>query len=298
MKILIIGAKGFIGSHLVEYFLNKGHTIISCDAKDDPANPLHIKVDKFGSDYNPIFVDHKIDACIYAGGNGSVPYSIEFPEIDFHLNTYSINRILSCIQKHQPDCRFIHISSAAVYGNPETLPIDEGAKIKPLSPYGWHKFLSENLCIKYYSLYKIPTCSLRVFSVYGERLTKQLFWDLYQKIKKSSVVTLFGNGNESRDFIYIQDLIVAMDIILTNSDFKGEAINVATGNEVTIKDAATLFCNLYDPTIQLKFTNEIKPGDPSNWKADIKKLSVLGFSPKIKLQDGLGNYVRWLKENE
>ncbi len=298
MKILIIGAKGFIGSHLVEYFSSKGSQVISCDVKDDNSNPFYIKVDKFNSDFNSIFSAHDIEACIYAGGNGSVPLSIENPEIDFSLNTISVDRILAAIQKHKPKCKFIHISSAAVYGSPVKLPIGESESVNPLSPYGWHKYISECICKKYSTLYGIQTCSLRVFSVYGERLTKQIFWDIYQKIKKSPVVTLFGSGNESRDFIYIYDLVVAMDLVLNNLKFTGQVINVASGIEISIKEAAGTFCKLYDPSLQLKFTNEVKPGDPSNWWADIKQLTDLGFAPKTKLAEGLSNYVKWLKERE
>jgi dTDP-glucose 4,6-dehydratase/UDP-glucose 4-epimerase len=298
MKILIIGAKGFIGSHLVDYFSKKGDTVVSCDSKDDPENPGYTKVDKFNADYNALFAGHKPDACIYAGGNGSVPYSIESPETDFYLNTVAVNNLLSALQKHSPSCRFIHISSAAVYGSPVNLPINEQETVKPQSPYGWHKYVSECICKKYSTLYGIKTCSMRVFSVFGERLTKQLFWDIYQKIKKSPVITLFGSGNESRDFIYIYDLIVAMDILLQKTEFNGEVINVSSGKETAIKDAASLFCRLYDPAIQLKFNNEVKKGDPSNWWADISKLKSLGFAPTVSLETGLGNYIQWLKERE
>ena len=298
MKILIIGAKGFIGSHLVEYYSNQGEKVIECDVKEGITNPDYEIVHKYNSDFKDIFSRREFDACIYAGGNGSVPFSIEYPEIDFQLNTHTIDSLLAAMLKYRPDCKFIHLSSAAVYGSPQHLPIDENESVKPLSPYGWHKYLSECICKKYSILYGLQTCSLRVFSVFGERLRKQLFWDIYQKIKKSPEVTLFGSGKESRDFIYVRDLVAAIDVVLRKAEFKGEVINVGTGKEITIKEAAETFCRLYDSNLQLKFTNEVKPGDPNNWSANINKLSGLGFKPHTSLESGLGNYVKWLKEKE
>lgn len=299
MRIIIIGAKGFIGSHLVTYYSSVPENIVmGCDVKVELGNSHYIQVEKFNSDYDKIFITNEYDLCIYAGGNGSVPYSLQYPEIDYHLNTYSINRILTAIHKHQPRCKFIHLSSAAVYGSPKELPITEESSINPMSPYGWHKFMTEIICKKYNSLYNIPTLSLRIFSVYGEGLRKQLFWDIYQKITKSKSITLFGTGRESRDFIYISDLVRAINLLVHKGSFQGEVYNVASGIETTIEEAASTFVNLYDSSIDLKFGGETKAGDPTNWRADISKINKLGFSSNIELKKGLENYVSWLKENE
>ncbi|MFZ7114995.1 MAG: NAD-dependent epimerase/dehydratase family protein [Bacteroidota bacterium] len=298
MRILIIGSRGFIGSHLTDHFSNKKENeVFGCDVSDE-ASQNYFKVNKFSPDYNDLFKDHRFDICIYAGGNGSVPYSLENPDIDFQLNTHTVNSILSCISKYQPDCKFLHMSSAAVYGSPSTLPINEQAPIKPISPYGWHKYLSEIICRKYYSLYKIKTISLRVFAVYGERLTKQLFWDIYLKIQKSDEITLFGTGNESRDFINIRDLMHAIELVIEKGDFNGETYNVSSGTETTINQAAHEFCRAYNDKVKVTFSGQTKAGDPINWRADISRLASLGFKSKISLTEGLENYTKWLKEKE
>ena len=298
MKLLIIGAKGFIGSHLVDYFTKQGHVVISCDVKESDGNPSYFMVDKFDSDYTEIFNSHKPDACIFAGGNGSVPLSLENPELDYYLNVTNVFRILKTIAEYNPTCKFIHLSSAAVYGNPIRLPITEDSTVQPLSAYGWHKYLSEIICKEFNSLKNIPTCSLRVFSVYGERLRKQLFWDVYQKTKKSLTLELFGTGLESRDFIYVFDLAIAIECVLNAGSFSGDVINVSSGIETTIEEAAKCFLNHYNPSVNTTFNQHTKVGDPSNWRADISKLTSLGFKYSISLDQGLSRYSIWLKENE
>jgi len=298
MRILIIGSEGFIGSHLRDHFRSeKQNEVFGCDIFEKESAD-YFRVDQYASSFDSIFEKQKFELCIFAGGNGSVPYSLEKPDIDFQLNTNTVNNLLSSIVKHQPQCKFLHMSSAAVYGSPVSLPINEGAVIKPISPYGWHKYLSEIICKKYYSLYNVQTVSLRVFAVYGERLRKQLFWDIYQKILKSNEVTLFGTGNESRDFINIRDLVQAIDVVIKKGEFNGEVYNVSSGKETTIREAATIICNVYDKELKVSFSGQSKPGDPINWRADISKLSVLGFKAKVELQEGLEKYVKWLKEKE
>ncbi len=298
MKVLVLGAKGFIGSHLVAYFKSKGNEVISCDVKSCPDEPNYYSVQRTDSDYSVLFENHKPDACIYAGGNGSVPLSLEQPELDYHLNVNNVFSILQTISIYHPRCKFIHLSSAAVYGNPASLPISEDAVIKPLSPYGWHKYLAELVCKEFYELKKIPTCSLRIFSVYGEGLRKQLFWDIYKKSQNTNKLELFGTGQESRDFIYIQDLSFAIDCILSSASFQGESINVASGIETEIKEAALSFLSHYKPSASLQFNQHTKPGDPNNWRADITKLKSFGFEYSISLHNGLLQYSQWLKENE
>ncbi len=200
------------------------------------------------------------------------------------------------IRKYNPTCKFINFSSAAVYGNPSKLPIAESFPAKPLSPYGFHKLQSEYLLTEYHKSLGLHTCSLRVFSAYGEGLKKQLFWDLYQKAQRNDTVELFGTGQESRDFIYIKDLIRAVDLLIHHAPFEGDIFNVATGKETTIAEAARIFFSLYDPGKKFFFSGKAKIGDPNNWRADISALQSMGFQPTVTLEEGLNSYVKWLKE--
>ena len=295
MKLLIIGSTGFIGSHCLDFF-SKDHEVYTIDTT--PAREFnHFVIDPYNPNFEIIFKNIQFEVCINCVGSANVSYSFEHPYNDFRLNVAIVINILTAIKQFNNQCKFINFSSASVYGNPEHLPINEKASLKPLSPYGFHKLQSEILLTEYHRFFGLKTCSLRVFSAYGERLKKQLFWDLYLKVNQSNKVVLFGDGNESRDFIYIEDLVQAINIIVHKAQFCGEAINVASGLEISIQTAAKLFSKLYSSEKEIEFNGQVKVGDPRNWKADITALSSLGFSPNFNIETGINNYVQWLKQN-
>jgi len=295
-KILIIGSNGFIGSHLIKYFLGKKIDATGCDIKfvsDDPYPFILLSPEI--KDFTELLRTQTYDYCINASGSASVPFSITNPAEDFHLNVANVNLILHAIRNENPSCGFINFSSAAVYGNPSSLPIKENAKLGPISPYGFHKMISEQICTEFWKLYHIRTCSLRVFSAYGPGLRKQLFWDLFKKLKTGNAIELFGTGNESRDFINIVDLCKAVNCIISNAPMQGEVINVASGIEISVRTAVDTFIKEYNPSVKFRFTGEEKPGDPINWRADISMLKKLDFVPNIMFPVGVKNLVEWIK---
>ncbi len=301
MKLLIIGSNGFIGGNALAFFERNGHEVVGCDIvleKDLQAKYKTVLLDPVQPDYENLFADHSYDVCINASGFAHVGFSFDNPEKDFELNVLNVNKLLVAIRKYNPKCKFINLSSAAVYGNPIKLPISEQADVKPLSPYGFHKLQSEYLLTEYHKFFGLHTCSLRIFSAFGPRLKKQLFWDLYQKSLQGSHVELFGTGEESRDFIFIEDLLQAINLIIYNSPFEGDIINAASGYETKVKDAVQTFYQLLDTTLTFSFSGRVKLGDPNNWQADISKLKRVGFNPTYSLEKGLKSYVKWLKEHE
>jgi dTDP-glucose 4,6-dehydratase/UDP-glucose 4-epimerase len=140
MIILVIGSKGFIGSHCVDYF-SRENEVWGCDVVLDYNTPRYISIDSVDSDFLEIFQNHKFDVCINCSGAANVPFSLEKPFNDFKLNALNVFKLLEAIRLHAPACRFITMSSAAVYGNPESLPITESQECKPVSPYGYHKVM-------------------------------------------------------------------------------------------------------------------------------------------------------------
>jgi UDP-glucose 4-epimerase len=297
MKIVIIGSKGFIGSNCRDYFIEQGHEVIGCDIIDcEELN--YFSIEKIENNFSVLFSKGDIDYCINAAGSANVSYSFQFPEKDFELNVSLIINILAAIKTNCVNCKFINFSSAAVYGNPNQLPIKEDSEVKPLSPYGYHKLLSEKLLTEYHRFFNLKTCSLRVFSAFGPGLRKQLFWDIYQKTLLHESVNLFGTGEESRDFIYISDLVKAVECIMTNAEFRGETINIASGTETTIENAASVFLKSLHVNKKLIFNGEGKSGDPKNWRADISLLQKFGFNPDVNINSGIEKYAFWLNNNK
>ena len=296
MKVLIIGSKGFIGHHLFNYFCERGFQVWDADVVFDYTNSKRyfLILDSENSDFSSVFQNESYDLCVNCSGAASVYDSIKNSKKSYYLNTVNVYNILDAIKKFQPNCKFINLSSAAVYGNPQHLPVSENESIHPLSPYGVHKYLAEQICKEFYDYEGIKTCSLRIFSVYGVGLNKQLYWDLYKKTKTNKHIVLYGTGYESRDFINIFDLVRAIEIISECSNFEADVINVANGEEISIKDAVKIFYSFFEDEISYSFSGEARKGDPINWRADITKLNSYGYKPTIDLDTGLKEYYDWV----
>jgi len=295
-KFLIIGSKGFIGANLTSYLEGMAYQVWGADVIVDYVNTeRYFLIDASNPGFHEVFENESYDICINCSGAANVSDSLEHPYRDFQLNTSIVFNILEAIRTYQPECKFINLSSAAVYGNPQSLPIKENSALAPISPYGYHKLMSERICEEFHRFFGLHTCSLRIFSAFGEGLRKQLYWDLYHKVKQDSEIRLFGTGNESRDFIYIDDLIQAILAVATSAKLEGQAINVANGKEIYIKDCAKIYYDLFDEPINYQFSQQEKKGDPNNWVADISILSELGYEQKYTLEDGLRNYIKWIK---
>lgn len=296
MKILIIGSKGFIGSHLVRFF-EQAHEVWQCDVVTDYTSPRYYQIDASNADYNAIFEAQSFDVCINCSGAASVPDSIKHPYRDFLLNTANVYTMLNAIRTHCSQCKFINLSSAAVYGNPTMLPVSESAEMAPMSPYGRHKVMAEAICKEFYEEFGISTCSLRIFSAYGNGLRKQIFWDMYQKMKDSSEALFWGTGEETRDFIHIDDIAQVVNLAIQNAVFQGECINVANGQQTTISDAVRLYAQLLGYAGKIVFNGSVREGDPRFWEADIAILRSWGYKKAITLEDGLKSYIKWVQEN-
>ena len=294
MRLLILGSEGFIGSNLISFFLNKGVRIAGCDLFERPSQHKYeyFKVSRLSPEWDDIF-SRKFDFCINAAGSGNVPYSMEHPLIDFESNTLDTMRILDAIRKNNESCRYLHISSAAVYGNPVTLPVRETDAANPISAYGWHKLMSEQICLEYSSIYKLRVAIIRPFSLYGNGLKKQLLWDISQKLRTSDKIQLFGTGKESRDFIHCNDLVRLIECLTSKGDFNGEVYNVGSGVETTIGTVARLIEQSFNGSKTISFSGLLRPGDPLNWCADISIIRSLGYLPLVKLDDGIRDYVTW-----
>lgn len=298
MRVLVIGSEGFIGKHALKMLPDLGYSVIACDILDESEYEHYIKIDKNFPDFYKVIKDVSPDICINCSGAASVPLSLEKPKNDFDLNVYKIVEILDAIRSSDKKIKFIHLSSAAVYGNPKSLPIYESDMVAPISPYGFHKKSAEDICREYFKFFGIESISLRIFSAFGEGLKKQLFWDVFNRSKTSNELVLYGTGKETRDFIYVKDIIRIFDLLIKKGTFDGEVINVASGVEVSISHAVKEMLNKQGWEGNIVFDGQGRDGDPVNWVADITKLYTLGYEPKFSFNVALEELVRWLKEQK
>ena len=302
-RILVTGAGGFLGSHICTYLGRKGHSITAIDRLSLPSGPDDLYPNLRSSytmelpdpTFPTLIKEFRPSLLVHCAGSASVPYSMQEPLEDFRQSAAVTAFILDTLRKDMPSCRFIFLSSAAIYGNPQKLPVGEEAPCRPISPYGYHKWLCEMLCQEYESIFHIKSSILRIFSAYGERLRKQVLFDLCRKFADPSgaMVKVYGTGNETRDFIHANDIAQAIDRIYTAG--ASGVFNVASGTQTTIRDIAEMIKHELRSNKEIIYNGHSRQGDPLYWQADISKLSSLGFQQKIELAEGVRNYCRWFE---
>ncbi|MEB3257603.1 MAG: NAD-dependent epimerase/dehydratase family protein [Cyanobacteriota bacterium] len=297
---LIIGVSGFLGGYIAKEFMRQNYAVSGVDASGkrhsvcvDLVRHEHLSIP--GEAFHALLRDLNPKVVINAAGSSSVARSISNPSLDYQANTALVFELLEAIRLHAPGCSFITLSSAAVYGNPTRLPIKENLNLRPLSPYGFHKLQAEILCQEYSSIHGIHTASARIFSAYGQGLRRQVIWDIARKCSIYGTVELMGTGEETRDFLHARDVAVAIRLLAERSDFKGEAYNIASGTEVSIRDLASLLIQAFGGEEPATFNGRQDPGTPKNWRADIQKLTALGFSPSISLEEGVRDVHDWFQ---
>ena len=274
-KVLITGALGFIGRKLAEKFLNNGDAVIGWDIASGCC--LGVDVCQVDLRDEKVVLEQlkkvKPDIIIHCAGSADVGKSVQFPDEDYHGNVTVTHNLLFALHKSKmTNVRFVFLSSAGVYGNPLVLPITEDMPVNPLSPYAVHKVMCEELCRYFVKNYGIDIKVARIFSAYGQGLKKQIFWDMYNKLKNIGCLEMFGTGNESRDYIHVNDLTQAIYLIALS---KTEEIffNVANGEEVTIREATEMFARCAKLEAEkILFNGVVREGDPLNWRADISKI--------------------------
>lgn len=294
-KVLITGCNGFIGDKLTDYYLQKGYRVVGAGVEPTGHTDIcYYSVDLLDEGLAKVFSEHKPDILVHCAGNASVPVSVEWPLLDFKLNTNMMYKMMEdCRHYANKSMKIINLSSAGVYGNPNRLPIAENDIPAPISPYALNKFLSENICNYYRRIYGLNVTNIRIFSAYGPGLKKQIFWDMYNKAKNTGRLDLFGTGNESRDFIYIDDLVRAIDAVACHS--ADTLVNVANGVEITTRQIAEMFAQAIGMDKSLiTFNHETREGDPLNWRADVSLLKKCGYKQNVSIEEGINRYVEWV----
>ncbi len=301
--LLVTGAAGFIGSTACHYFKAFGLRVVGVDIGRPPAY-LSEGVDRYEQIKLPdeklgrLLEEEKPDYCVHCAGSSSVGFSVDYPEEDFWSHSLVTYGLLNALRVAAPQCKTIYLSSAAVYGNPEKLPVCEDSPLKPISPYGYHKLNCELICEQFHALYRSLVCSVRIFSAYGDGLRKQLLWDIFKKANSSELLRLHGTGGETRDFIHSSDICRAFTLLFEKGRFDASVYNLGTGRETQVRTVSELMLRYLKREIPTVFNGDVRPGDPRHWRAEISRLESLGYSPDMDFESGLARYVKWCHEQE
>ena len=296
--ILITGAAGFLGRHIAREFVQAGWKVVGVDVASPENSGLgpnveYLRLTLPSPTFGELLDRTQPAALIHCAGRASVANSMSEPAADFRDGTVLTFEVLDALRVAAPRCRFVLLSSAAVYGNPATLPVTEEHACAPLSPYGYHKRQGELLCEEFARLFAVPTAAARIFSAYGPGLRRQVVWDICRQALTEPELLLRGTGGESRDFIHAADVARALRQIVDTAPCTGEIYNLASGIETTIAELAERVLQQLGRAIPVRFDGSQTPGDPLHWRADISRIHALGFHPRITLEKGLESFAAW-----
>lgn len=294
--VLITGVAGFLGRHIAREFRSSGWRVVGIDVvapENAPSGIAYHRLTLPAAAVAHVLAETRPDVCVHCAGRASVVGSLHDPAADFQDSVIATFGLLDALRVSAPRCRTILLSSAAVYGNPASLPVSEDAAIAPLSPYGCHKRQCELVADEFARIFGLPTASVRIFSAYGPGLRRQVVWEICARALSESVLRLHGTGAESRDFIHAADIARAVELLARQAECAGEVYNLATGRETSVAELASLLTTALSVAVPIEFDGVQTPGDPLHWRADISRLQELGFAPVIPLEQGLRSVATW-----
>ena len=296
MRIAITGSRGFLGGSFGRYAAAKGHEVlgISRSSQAEPDWPgLHVHADCLHTDLSAAFRTWRPEVVLHAAGSASVGESLSDPLQDLRALAMTLGNTLDGIRRAGIAPVLLLPSSAAVYGNPASLPVAENGPIAPISPYGFHKAACEILGREAAEMMGLRVVICRFFSVYGSRQRRLLIWEVYQQLTTDTpVIELQGTGSETRDFLHVGDVCAGLVALAQHAQRGATIVNVASGVEVSVSQVAEEMKRLVDKDKMLMCHGSPRPGDPRHWGADIGRLRSLvpGWKPK-SLQEGLAETI-------
>jgi UDP-glucose 4-epimerase len=315
-KVLVTGCAGFIGSTLAEKLIERGYEVIGVDCftpyystaikhynlrsllKSERFSFLELDLSETSFD-DLVSVVKRATYILHEAAQPGVrsSWGADFDAYVKH-NILASQKLLEAVLSAGSVKRFVYASSSSIYGNVENIPISEDAIPKPYSPYGVTKLTAENLCRVYYENFDVPIVILRYFTVYGPRQRPDMaFHKFIKSMLKSEPIYVYGDGQQARDFTYIEDIVEAtIRSIECEDDIIGQAINVGYGRPVKLMDAIEIIAELCNAKPQIMFKEEMKGDVKATW-ADISKArKLLGWQPRTKLRDGLEAEIRWINQ--
>lgn len=305
MRTLVTGGAGFIGSHIAHRLLEGGHEVVVLDnffsgkRENIAAIGKDVKVIE-GDVRNLETVEKAAAGCelvYHEAAIVSVPFSVERPQESHDVNIQGTFNVLQAARKSGTK-RVVFASSAAIYGEEPTLPKRESMRAEPMSPYGVEKITGEHYLATWSKLFGVETVALRYFNVFGQRQDPKSPYSgvisiFVDRILAGKPITFFGDGSQSRDFVFVANVVDA-NILAGTADAKvvsGQAFNVACGKRTTLVELATMIERAAGKTVERSFA-ESRAGDIKDSLADITRAKEsLGYAPKVEVEEGLKRLV-------
>lgn len=304
--IWVMGARGFVGSHVARAAADRGHVVLGLGhgawlADEAAAAGVSWWINGEIDDANLDGLAERglPDGIIHCAGGSSVGVSLAAPFEDYSRSVTSTARLLEWLRRRAPRCGFVLASSAAVYGGGAPEGISESADCRPASPYGTHKLAAEVLVRGAARSFGTRAAIIRPFSLYGEELRKQLIWDICQKLRaRPDGLLLGGSGAELRDFVHVGDaarFFVAVLERLWQQPDELITVNCGSGRARSIREVASLVCAAWQLPFGPSFSGGERAGDPVHLVADDRHARGLGFRDALAFDDGLRRYVAWFR---
>ena len=318
MQILVTGGSGFIGGHLAERFVQRGHDVTVLDTLD-PFYNLGIKernqsvareaAGANSGSYNFVKgsvtnleqvheVMSDVEYVFHQAAQAGVRVSVDDPRKAHRINVNGTLNVLDAARDSDVK-RVVNASSSSVYGKPEYLPYDEEHPTQPVSPYGASKVSAEHYARVYSEVYGLPTVSLRYFTVYGPRMRPNMaFTNFVSRCLHGESPIIYGDGSQTRDFTYVEDVADANEALLEQDDADGEVVNIGSGGRITIDELARVIRDEIDPSIEIVY-EEAREGDAEHTHADVSKAGeLLEYEPSVSIKEGARRFVEWYRENK
>jgi len=298
--VLVTGGYGFLGRAVARKFKALGCRVIGIGhgrwaAQEAAAHGFDRWLDAEVSLSSLMTLNEPVDLIVHCAGNGSVGYSLTNPLQDFYKTVQGTADLLEYIRLTDSKAMLVYPSSAGVYGSKDDAPIKVNDTLNPISPYGSHKRIVEELLASYARSYGVRIAVIRFFSIYGAGLTKQLLWDASAKLLDAGgePAVFWGTGEETRDWISSVD---AAELVVAAAGSSRQCITVngASGVRVTIRQTLEMLRAALGVSTAFVFNGEVREGDPRFYHADISEAQQLGWRPALTLQAGLHDYAQWI----
>lgn len=304
-KYLVTGGAGFIGSHLARSLLEQGATVRVLDnfSTGKRENLSGLAVEVIEGDLRDAEIVAKavrdIDVIFHEAAFVSVPQSMQDPQACFDINQRGTETLLEAARKNGVK-RVVLASSAAVYGDTPVMPLDELSALAPLSPYAVSKRVDELYAEMYTRSFDLPVVALRYFNVYGPRQRPDSMYAaavpiFARRLLEGKSITIYGDGGQTRDLVYVGDVVGANLAASEHPAAPGQVFNVCTGTETRVIDLVEILTDFFPAAPAPQFA-AARPGDIYRSVGSPRKAAeLLGFKPRTSLADGLKAVVDWMK---